>query len=367
MSWTYNTPEGTVTAGPEITAIAITFTGFSLILVCLRMYVRIWIVKGFGHDDWMIMVSWVGAFVCSICAVVQTKYGLGLTKQEDVPRENMYNFGLIQYIGAPFYIVGIWGFKMSLLLCYLRFFPRGHRTTTIIIAVFCTVGHVAFVCVSLFLCSPIEKAWNPNVTWGHCGNVAIYYLGMSWVTIFIDLMVIGLPFPVLLKSKIPLRRKVALLVLFALGLFVTGIQIIRILLIASIANYLHYAHAIVWSIIETNVGIMTTCLPTFGPLFKYFSEKTRTGTKSTSKKPGSRDILHTWREGTNALGGNGDHQIQITGISPGDSTERFLDIEGIMKRMDVVVTRQKVHDSNTIEEEELSIIQHRSILAGVSK
>lgn len=82
MGWTYNTPEGTPTEGPQITAITTTFTGFSLILVCLRTYVRGWIVKAFGHgkliqpttllemlnfslDDWMIMVSWVCSYSIS--------------------------------------------------------------------------------------------------------------------------------------------------------------------------------------------------------------------------------------------------------------------------------------------------------------
>ncbi|KAI1136465.1 hypothetical protein F5Y05DRAFT_109232 [Hypoxylon sp. FL0543] len=352
MGWTYNAPEGTVTGGPQIAAVALAFNGFSLILVCLRVYVRIWIVNGFGHDDWMILVSWVGACVCSTCTVIQTKYGLGLATRDDVPLENLYTFGLIQYIGAPFYVIGVWGFKMSLLLCYLRFFPGGYRTAAIIIAAFCTIAHIAFICVSLFFCIPLEQQWNPNVTWGHCGNIAIYYLSMSGITIFLDLMVIGLPFPVLLKSQIPLRRKVALLFLFALGIFVTGCQIIRILMIKSLADYLHYAHAIVWSIIETNVGIVTTSLPTLGPLCKYFSEKSRAGTRSVSKKPESRYALHTWKEEPNALGSHGNHEIQITGLCPGDSTERILDIEGIMKRMDVVVTRQKIHDSKTGERDE---------------
>ncbi|KAI1409210.1 hypothetical protein F5Y13DRAFT_182114 [Hypoxylon sp. FL1857] len=331
MGWVYNTPEDTATEGPSIAAIAISFNLFSLLLVCLRTYVRIWIVKGFGHE---------------------TKYGLGLERQDDMPPENEYAFGLVQFIGAPFYIIGVWGFKMSLLLCYLRFFPGSYRKTILVITTFCTLGHVAFICVVLFICTPIEKQWNPYVTWGHCGNLTTYYLSSSWITVFFDLMLIGLPFPVLLKSKIRRRRKVALLILFALGLFVTGIQIVRIHMINSLADYINYARSIVWSIIECNFGIVTTSLPTLAPLFKYFSEKTRADVGSPSKKPESRYALHTWRGGGNVLGSNGDHEVRISGVSQGDSTERILDIEGIMKRMDVVVTRQKIHDSNTRDSSE---------------
>ncbi|OTA96607.1 hypothetical protein M434DRAFT_67283 [Hypoxylon sp. CO27-5] len=323
MAWTYNIPEGTATEGPKITAIALALNTFSLILVCLRMYVRIFIVKGFGNE---------------------TRYGLGLVRREDMPFENIYGMLLVQYVGAPFYIIGVWGFKMSLLLCYLRFFPWVYRRATIMIAVLCTLGHVAFACVSLFLCTPIDKQWDPNITLGHCGNPITYYASMSWITIFFDLMIIGLPFPILLKSKIPPRRKAGLLALFALGIFVTATQIIRIHMINTLNDYIHFARAIVWSIIETNVGIVTTTLPTLVPLFNYFSEKAH-----TSKKPESGYAMHTWRDGMYELRSHGDHEIHISGISEGDSTEVILDVEGIMKRVDVVITRQNMHDSDTIQ------------------
>lgn len=371
MGWTYNTPEGTPSEGLQITAIATTFTGFSLILVCLRTYVRGWIVKAFGNDDWMIMVSWFGACVYSTCTTVQTKYGLGLTRLDDMPPENVFNFGLVQFIGAPFYVVGIWGFKMSLLLSYMRFVQGRYYTASIYIAVVCTLAHIAFACVFLFLCTPIEKQWNPSVTWGHCAQAVPFYLSFSSLTMCFDLLVIGLPFPVLVRSKIPRRRKSALLVLFALGVFVTAIQIIRIQTISSLSNYLDSARAIQWSIIESNIGITITCIPTLAPLVKYFSEKTRTGTGSSSKKPESRYALHPWRNGLRALGSHGNHDTDITRVSLGGSTERILDTNGIVKRTDVVVTRQSIRKADAgesgdlIEEELLEGPQHGSTSTSV--
>ncbi|KAI1773216.1 hypothetical protein F4818DRAFT_453125 [Hypoxylon cercidicola] len=370
MGWTYNTPEGTPTEGPQITAITTTFTGFSLILVCLRTYVRGWIVKAFGNDDWMIMVSWFAACVYSTCTIVQTKYGLGLMSLEDMPDENVYNFGLVQFIGAPFYVVGIWGFKMSLLLSYIRFVQGGYYTAAIGIAVVCTLAHIAFACVFLFLCTPIKKQWDPDVNWGSCAQAVPFYLSFSSLTICFDLLVIGLPFPVLVRSKIPLRRKVALLFLFALGIFVTVIQIIRIQTISSLANYLDSARAIQWSIVESNIGITITCIPTLAPLVKYFSDKTRTSTGSASKKPESPYPLHTWRNGLRALS-HGNHETDITGVSQGDSTERILDTNGIMKRTDVVVTRQPIRKTDaqksgeSIEEELLEAPRNGSASTSV--
>ncbi|KAI0179865.1 hypothetical protein GGR52DRAFT_568632 [Hypoxylon sp. FL1284] len=353
MGWTYNTPDGTPTKGQEISAINIAFTGFSLILVCLRTYVRGWIVRAFGHDDWMIMVSWFGTCVYASCTIVQTKYGLGLLSLHDMPEQNVYNFGLVQYIGAPFYVVGIWGFKMSLLLSYMRFVQGRYYTASIVIAAACTMAHIAFACVFLFLCTPIQKQWNPAVTWGHCGKAVPFYLSFSSLTICFDLLVIGLPFPVLVRSKIPRRRKAALLILFALGIFVTVIQIIRIQTISNLSNYLDSAQAIQWSIIESNIGITITCIPPLAPLVKYFSERTRTGTRSSSKKPDSPYPLNSWRNGIRALGSHGNHETDITGLTQGDSTDRILDGSGIMKRTDVHVTRQSLRKDDPCESGEL--------------
>lgn len=102
-----------------------------------------------------------------------------------------------------------------------------------------------------------------------------------------------------------LRRKIALLCLFALGIFVTIVQIIRIQTIASLVNYLDSAEAIKWSIVETNVGIIIACVPTLAPLVTYFSEKTRSGgsNSNTPARPGADTgfALQSWRVTKNGM------------------------------------------------------------------
>lgn len=97
----------------------------------------------------------------------------------------------------------------------------------------------------------------------------------------------------------------ALLCLFALGIFVTIVQIIRIQTITSLANYLDSAEAIKWSIVETNVGIFIACVPTLAPLVRYFSEKTRSGGSSgnTPARPGGDTgfALQSWRVTKNGM------------------------------------------------------------------
>ncbi|KAK7961133.1 hypothetical protein PG988_012347 [Apiospora saccharicola] len=272
MAWAWNTPENVPNDGPKITAIAIAFTTVSLLLVVLRAYVRFFLVKAVGADDWVIFTTWL--YATDTRMVTETKWGLGLLVLSDMPDEDVYNFGLLQYIAAPFYITSILGFKLSLLLSYLRIIPgRGWRIAIIIVAVACTMFHTSFLMVQIFLCTPVAKQWDPAITEGSCIPPIPCFTSMASFTIFFDLIVMFLPFLTLIRSRIQKRRKAVLLGLFATGLFITVTQILRIQTIYKLVDHLGSAPIIMWSAVENNLGVIITCIPTLAPLVKFFAEK----------------------------------------------------------------------------------------------
>ncbi|TKW50863.1 hypothetical protein CTA1_2754 [Colletotrichum tanaceti] len=354
--WTHNTPDDTPTDGPRIAAVCTAFTAVAFFLVCLRWYVRTTLVKAVGWDDWVIIVSWFGAFGYTVCTVLQTKWGLGITSLEDMPDENVLNFGKLQYMGGPFYVVGIWGFKMSLLCSYLRFFPAGgYRTGTVVVAVACTMAHIAFIFVFLFLCTPFEKQYDPSIPAdvGYCVDGVAFYMTFSSLTIVFDVLIMFLPFPVILRSQIQNRKKAVLLTLFVLGAFVTVIQAIRIQTIQNLVNYLDSAKSIQWSVIETCIGIIIACVPPLAPMVRYFADRSRNrssggggggggGGRSRGSAPptnSSRYVLQTWgtrRSGMQPLGTGVDREASVEGSSlqttkAEDSTENILESSGAAK------------------------------------
>ncbi|KAK1513839.1 integral membrane protein, partial [Colletotrichum abscissum] len=362
-SWTYNTPPGTPSTGPQITAIALVFTALSLIIMMLRLYVRVIMLKAAGSDDWVIFATWFAAAGFAIVSTIQTKWGLGLEKLEDMPAQNLYNFGLLQYAGAPFYISSILGFKISLLLSYLRFIPKGpYRWATFVTIGLCVAYHLAFLLVQINLCTPIAKQWDPTITNGSCIPGVPFYTSMASLTIAFDVIVMFLPFPVLASSKIQKRKKFVLLGLFGLGAFITVIQIIRIQTVHALANYLDSSPLIMWSAIENNLGIIVCCIPTLAPLVKYFNEKSRSGSRSNkygaasgygktgqSGNVGSRYALQSWRPGMSGmqpLGSGIDHSDRDIGVqssrigkgSDDGSADYHLDAPVIVKKTEFVVT-----------------------------
>ncbi|RFU78183.1 integral membrane [Trichoderma arundinaceum] len=248
MAWAYNTADDTPNNGPTITAVALSMTGLAFVALCLRIYVRTRIAKAVGlgtYSEGVRAIVIAASLARSVegSGQLETKWGLGLIHLDDMPDENLLNFG------------------------------------------------------------KVEKQWEPLVP-GHCADAVTFYLTFSSLTIIFDVITLVLPFPVLVKLQMKRRRKMALLCLFALGLFVTIVQIIRIQTIKNLANYLDSAEAIKWSIVETAVGIIIACVPTLAPLVTYFSEKTRSGgSNNTPARPGGEGpyALQSWRAAKNGM------------------------------------------------------------------
>ncbi|KAG9196427.1 hypothetical protein G6011_01548 [Alternaria panax] len=327
MGWTYNTPDDVANDGPHISAVAIVFTAVSFLVLSLRFYVRGYMIKAIGPDDWILITTWIASCGFAVVTIVQTKWGLGLKHLDDMPIQNLYNFGLMQYMGAPFYITSILGFKLSLLLTYLRIMPKGaSRSATIIVIVACILFHLCFLVVQTNLCQPIAKQWDPSITWGQCLPAVPFYTSMASLTIVFDVVVMFLPFPVL-KSHIQKRKKFALLGLLALGIFITVIQVLRIQTVRNLANYLDSGSLIMWSTVENNLGIIVASIPTLAPLFKYFVEKTQKSSNGNSA-PRSRSIYalksrRTTRQGSILLGSGVHRATHISGPFE-DGSKEFI-------------------------------------------
>jgi hypothetical protein len=153
-----------------------------------------------------------------------------------------------------------------------------------------------------------------------------------------------LPFPILINSQIQKRKKIALLGLFALGTFITVIQVFRLRTIGSLSNYLDSSSLIMWSTVENNLGIIVACIPTLAPLFKYFAEKTQKSSTANTAASRVKSMfpLKSWRgtgNGTFQLSSNGYKASQANGPSE-DEGELLDSVRGgtIKKTTKVVVS-----------------------------
>ena len=70
--------------------------------------------------------------------------------------------------------------------------------------------------LSIFQCSPVQKQWDFAVP-GHCYSLYGTFIGVTVPNVFIDLLLLILPVPMLWKLQIKTTKKLALTANFLLG------------------------------------------------------------------------------------------------------------------------------------------------------
>lgn len=112
--------------------------------------------------------------------------------------------------------------KISILAFYLRVFSAKN---TFRILVYATMAFVAAyatsgVVVIIFSCNPISASWDLAVAaqpTTKCVNRPKNYLAQASLNIISDIFIVLLPAPLVWKLQMPLRQRLSLIGIFALG------------------------------------------------------------------------------------------------------------------------------------------------------
>lgn len=155
--------------------------------------------------------------------------------------------------------------KLAFLLLYLRVFQiHSFRLICLASIAFVITGSFSFITATLFECTPISYNWN-RATAGHCINNSAFRWSWAAFNTLTDVWVSGLPIPFIQRLQMTATKKLGLIILFALGLFVCVASAIRMkALVASTHakdTTWDSAPAFLWSYIEAAVGLICTCLP----------------------------------------------------------------------------------------------------------
>lgn len=112
--------------------------------------------------------------------------------------------------------------KISILLMYARIFPtRGFRIAAVILGSIVVGWVIAIICVSVFQCTPIAKAWNPTLP-GTCINLKGSFIGNAVPNILTDIAILALPVHVVRGLHATITHRLSVIAVFLLGsLFVS--------------------------------------------------------------------------------------------------------------------------------------------------
>jgi hypothetical protein len=111
--------------------------------------------------------------------------------------------------------------KISFLFFCLRIFPRQQLRNTVYTLIALSLAHgAAFTITCLFNCTPISYIWT-NWDGEHTGKCIKFNI-FAWVhaatNIILDVAIIVVPIPELLRLSLSLRKKIYVIMMFSVGL-----------------------------------------------------------------------------------------------------------------------------------------------------
>lgn len=110
--------------------------------------------------------------------------------------------------------------KISILLFYLKIFPKRQMKIAIWVLIALNVGYlIAFELVSIFQCTPIRGAW---LRWdgtfeATCRNINMQGWMAAGLNLVLDLAVLILPLREIASLSLSLRKKIQILAMFCVG------------------------------------------------------------------------------------------------------------------------------------------------------
>ncbi|KKK12496.1 hypothetical protein P175DRAFT_029256 [Aspergillus ochraceoroseus IBT 24754] len=291
-----------VPRGRQALVVSATFTSLATLITVVRVYTRAFLVKQMGADDWTILVSLCLSWIFFGLFVGETAYLMG-EHYDKVPPATFNKQMICFWASVPIYQATLISTKASILLQYKRVFstPRMRLACYYLLGFLAVWGTWTFLSAWLN-CLPVAKFWNDSI-YGYCLDKKALWFSNSSIHIFTDTLILIYPMPVLKNLQLPLRQKLALMCIFALGVFVLVTSVLRLRSLLVIADSSDETYdnvgAATWSAIECNVALMCASLPATRAFIsrllpRFFSTGRSKGTTNPyNDGPRSRTTNHT--------------------------------------------------------------------------
>jgi hypothetical protein len=210
--------------------------------------------------------------------------------------------------------------KCCILLLYLRLFHvvRWFRYSCWLllaaVAMYCTASILA----TIFQCRPIIRALDKD-TPGTCIDTAKFWFANAGFSISTDIIILLLPMPLVWKLEVPIVQKVALMAVFAIGIFATITSCLRVTtldIFATSPDNTYNVANVMWTIVEPNVAIVCACLPVLRPLVVKLIPGLRSKSYGSQGKSGygTGKSRNTLAGSQNRPDGGRGNWVELTGV-----------------------------------------------------
>ncbi|KAJ4306462.1 hypothetical protein N0V88_001264 [Collariella sp. IMI 366227] len=198
------------------------FVALAVIAVVLRLFARVLTQAYFWWDDLANLLSFVCAAIFTGFNIKAIEIGQG-KEMWFVPFDNITTVVRMFFGDMLLYTVGRLFFRASILLFYLRVFPKAdNRFNRLLVGtmIFNVIYNFSFIMAVVLQCQPLPYFWSQweGAHEGHCGN----YNVLAWVAattgIVFDIWMLALPLSQLLALTLPWRKKLVGGLMFFFGI-----------------------------------------------------------------------------------------------------------------------------------------------------
>ncbi|KAI0883578.1 uncharacterized protein GGS22DRAFT_195248 [Annulohypoxylon maeteangense] len=245
------------------------FLAICPVIVGTRIWSRMSNGGRLGADDYTILVSLGCALASGGIMLAACHYGYGRHLASLTPKYKYQAFKYF-YLCQVTYKACLNLTKASILLLYLRIFGNTKwlrlacRFVLTCVIMYC----IASVTATIFQCTPVTKAFDKSLE-GTCIDNGHFWYSNAGFSITTDVIILTLPMPLVYALQIPNVQKAALIMVFALGVFVVITSCLRVTTIdiqATTSDPTYDIASTMWTVIEMNVAIVCACLPQIRPL-----------------------------------------------------------------------------------------------------
>ncbi|KAJ8108896.1 hypothetical protein ONZ43_g6288 [Nemania bipapillata] len=250
------------TRQPNLYAAIIISFFLAVIVVALRFWCRWNNGVGFWVDDWLILVALSSSLGLTADQLWWIPLGLGKHIQAFGPNVvEIFSIGLftaeLTYTGVIVFV------KLAILALYWRIFhqnssiklPVGILTTAVL------MWGIAVFFLTLLQCIPPRGFWDKTIEASCNVDSQKFLFAISIPNILIDVTLLSLPIPYVIRLNIAKSQKRAILSMFTLGGFVCIASILRLVAVVTQPDNEDLTWNIInqsiWATVEANLAIIS--------------------------------------------------------------------------------------------------------------
>ncbi|KAF3347736.1 Dihydrosphingosine 1-phosphate phosphatase [Verticillium dahliae VDG2] len=267
-----------------LTAYVVSAVGmvFALLFMLQRLYVKAFVRHSLGIDDFLLVIAWLGSIAIQVLTIRSFAHTYMVVHGWEIPFEKFQDFALFAaYINSIVYTIPTCFSKVVILL-FLKDMNNSQKwyRWSVCAAMFLVVGSsTGILFSSLFPCQPFRKAFDltirPDV--GSCIDRQAMFQATASLGVVTDVIIIGIPIPMVLRLHMSKAKKAGLLLMFIIGSATVLTSMIRLALLISVLDEVDQTWGggpiRVWICVEANLLIMCASLSTLKHFVRVMAPK----------------------------------------------------------------------------------------------